>query len=222
MSDADHTITVTERSQVRRARERGRYDRGYINQVLDRSVLCHLGYLDGKHPVVTPTVHWRIDDYLYWHGAKAARYMHASQNAEVCVTVTHLDGLVLARSAFHHSANYRSVMIFGRAQPVHDRDHKEAALKAMIEKFYPDRWHYLRPMTAGEFEGTAVVRVAIDEASAKVRSGPPVDDEADYQLPIWAGVVPVSQQFGEPLADPRQPADAKAPAHAVDLGTRLD
>ncbi len=221
MSADSDRLAVTARSQVRRARERGRYDRAYIEQTLDASVLCHLGFVDDEQPVVTPTIHWRMGEYLYWHGAKAARYMLASAGARVCVTVTHLDGLVLARSAFHHSANYRSVMVFGQSEAVTERAHKEAALKAMVEKLYRDRWDQLRPMSTGEFEGTAVARVVINEASAKVRSGPPIDDAADYSLPIWAGVVPVTRSFGAAVEDPGERPGLERPNHVDDLHRRF-
>jgi nitroimidazol reductase NimA-like FMN-containing flavoprotein (pyridoxamine 5'-phosphate oxidase superfamily) len=215
------SVPVTDRNQVHRARERGRYDRDFINRTLDTSVLCHLGYLDDGKPVVTPTVHWRIGNHVYWHGANATRYMKRSVDAQVCLTVTHLDGLVMARSAFHHSANYRSVMIFGQAEPVDDEAPKMAALKAMIEHLYPGRWDQLRPINDGEFAGTRVARVKIDEASAKVRAGAPIDDEDDYGLPIWAGVVPVVAQYQAPIDDPRQHPDVSTPQHALDLDERF-
>lgn len=215
------SVRVGERNRIHRAHERGRYDRAFIDAVLDASVLCHLGFIDGDRPVVTPTVHWRDGDHVYWHGANAARYIKATRDAFVCLTVTHLDGLVLARSAFHHSANYRSVMLHGRSQQVTDVDQKVAALEAMIEKLYPGRWAELRPMNAGELAGTTVLRVAIDEASAKARSGHPVDDEPDYALPIWAGTVPMSTQFEAVVPDPRLQPGVAQPAHVDTIKDRL-
>lgn len=223
MTDQTNTteVAVSTANRVRRAHERGRYDRKFIYQVLDRSVLCHLGFTDNGQPVVTPTIHWRDGDHVYWHGANAARYIKASANAPVCLTVTHLDGLVLARSAFHHSANYRSVMIQGRSEPVLDDDHKAAALKAMIEKIFPGRWDQLRPMNEGEFAGTTVIRMAIEIASAKSRSGGPIDDEEDYALPIWAGTAPVQSTFGAIEPDGRLLDGVARPAHVDTLKDRL-
>ncbi|MEM1231578.1 MAG: pyridoxamine 5'-phosphate oxidase family protein [Pseudomonadota bacterium] len=219
---ADPTaVEITPRNRVSRARERGHYDRATINAVLDSAILCHLGYLDDGKPVVTPTVHWRDGDYVYWHGSNATRYMKRSVDTEVCLTVTHLDGLVMARSAFHHSANYRSVMIFGKAEPIDEPAAKMAALQAMIEHLYPGRWDTLRPINDGEFAGTRVARVPIDLASAKIRSGPPIDDEPDYDLPIWSGVVPVHATFGEPVEDPRQHPDAQRPEHELGFDRRF-
>lgn len=214
-------VPVTEQNRVRRARERGRYDRAFINETLDRSILGHLGYLDAGVPVVTPTVIWRQGEAVYWHGARATRYMKCSVGADVCLTVTHLDALVLARSAFHHSANYRSVMLFGRSEAVTEPTAKETALKTMIEHLYPGRWDQLRPMTDGEFEGTQVARLGIDSASAKVRTGPPVDDEDDYAQPIWAGVVPLRTSFEAAEADPRNLPSLLAPSHAENIGDRF-
>ena len=211
------TVPVDDRNQVHRARERGNYDRAVINAILDEALLCHLGYLDNGRPVVTPTVHWRSGDYVYWHGAKATRYIKASATAEVCLTVTLLDGLVLARSAFHHSANYRSVMVHGTAEPVLDRTAKDTALEAMVEKLYPGRWETLRPMNKGEFEGTQVNRLPISAASAKIRSGPPVDDEEDYDLPIWAGVLELGARERSLTTDPRLNPTVELPDHVAQL-----
>lgn len=214
-------VAIGPRNRVRRAHERGRYDRAFIHQVLDQSVLCHLGYIDDGLPVVTPTIHWRESEYVYWHGANAARYIKASANADVCLTVTHLDGLVIARSAFHHSANYRSVMVQGRAEPVLDPGQKAAALEAMIEKIYPGRWAQLRPMNDGEFAGTTVIRMPIEIASAKARTGGPIDDEADYALPIWAGTVPMQTTFGPVEVDERLQEGLQQPTHVDSLKNRL-
>lgn len=216
-----NAIPVSAANRVRRAHERGSYDRAFIYQVLDRSVLCHLGFVDNGKPLVTPTIHWREGDHVYWHGANAARYIKASANAPVCLTVTHLDGLVLARSAFHHSANYRSVMIQGHSEPVLDDNYKAAALKAMIEKIFPGRWDQLRPMNAGEFAGTTVIRMAIETASAKSRSGGPIEDDEDYDLPIWAGTAPVHSTFGAIEPDARLLDGVPRPAHVDTLKDRL-
>ncbi|MEM9744479.1 MAG: pyridoxamine 5'-phosphate oxidase family protein [Pseudomonadota bacterium] len=206
-------VPVSEQNRVRRVCERGHYDRATINQILDEALVAHLGYIDNGRPLVTPTVHWRSGDFVYWHGPKATRYMKASHGTPVCLTVTLLDGLVLARSAFHHSANYRSVMVHGDAELVSDRDDRYAALEAMIEKLYPGRWSTLRPMNEGEFAGTQVHRLPIEAASAKIRQGPPKDDAEDYALDIWAGVLAFDPPERRLIEDPQQKPGLERPAH---------
>jgi hypothetical protein len=196
-------LQKTERTRLRRLHDRGHYDRDTVHSILDATPFCHVGYvIDGK-PAVTPTFHWREGDRVYWHGSSASRALRASEGSEVCLTVSLLDGLVLARSGFHHSANYRSVMIFGEATRTTDPEAKLERLKNFIEGLYPGRWDSLRPVTAQELKATAVLSLPIDEASAKIRTGQPVDDEADYSLPIWAGVLPVRYAVGNPEPDPR-------------------
>jgi nitroimidazol reductase NimA-like FMN-containing flavoprotein (pyridoxamine 5'-phosphate oxidase superfamily) len=206
----------TSRTRVRRLPKRGRYDASTIHAILDAALVCHVGYVVDGQPYVTPTAHWRHGSRVYWHGSNASRMLRALQDEGVrcCLTVTHLDGLVLARSAFHHSMNYRSAMALGTARAVLDRDEKETALRAFVERIAPGRWEGLRPVTAQELKATTVVWMELDEASAKVRTGPPVDDEPDYALPIWAGVVPVEQRLGSPLPDRRLVGDPPAPAVA--------
>ncbi len=193
----------TARTRIRRLPKRAHYDRETVHAVLDAGVLCHVGYVIDDQPYVTPTSHWRHGDRLYWHGSSASRMLrHLKQGVPACVTVTHLDGFVLARSGFHHSVNYRSVMAFGRAQLVAD-EAKADALEHFVERLFPGRWDELRPPTAQELKATTVVWMDLDEVSAKVRTGPPVDDEEDYALPVWAGVLPVTSGFGRPEPDAR-------------------
>ncbi len=206
-------VEQTERTRLRRYHERGHYDRATIDAILDAMPHCHVGYLiDGK-PVVMPTFQWREGDHVYWHASSAGRGIRNAQDNEVCLTVSILDGLVLARSGMHHSANSRSVMIFGTARRITDPVEKLDKLKGFIEKMYPGRWDTLRPITDQEAKATAILSLPITEASAKVRSGGPVDDEEDYALPIWAGVIPVSMQIGEPVPDERNLPDVAEPAH---------
>ena len=157
---------------------------------------------------------------MYWHGSSASRMLETVDEADVCVTVTLIDGFVMARSAFHHSANYRSVMALGRARKVKDRDEKEARLKVFVDGLFPGRWDMLRPMNAQELKATTVLSLPLSEASAKIRTGPPKDDEGDYALPIWAGVVPVTMQIGAPVNDPLNLAGVLPPEHvrALRLG----
>lgn len=203
----------TKQTRLRRKPERGRYDRDTINAILDAGVVCHVGYVIDGQPYVTPTCYWREGDHVYWHGSHASRMLKQAAGRPVCLTVTHLDGLVVARSGFHHSINYRSVMIFGRPKAVEDEAHKLRALEAFVERVYPGRWRELRPATRKELKATTVLSMPIGEASAKIRTGPPVDDEADYALPVWAGVVPVRLTRGAPEPDPRLSAGVPAPEY---------
>lgn len=209
----EQTLRITERTKLRRAYERGSFDRATINGILDATPLCHVGYLQDGKPAVTPTLHWREGDHVYWHGSSASRALRSSDGLDVCLTVTLLDGLVLARSAFHHSANYRSVMIYGRAHKIVDPQEKAEKLHSFVENLLPGRWDGLRPMTDKEIKATTILSLPITEASAKVRSGGPKDDEEDYALPIWAGVVPVSTVLGPVEDDPRNLEDVAQPAH---------
>jgi hypothetical protein len=179
------------RTRVKRVHERARYDREAVEAILDAGVICHVGYVFDGYPVVTPTLYWREGDAVYWHGSSASRMIRASQDAEVCLTVTHFDGLVLARSAFHHSANHRSLMLFGRARLVEGDEAKTARLKALVDSLYPGRWETMRSMSGKELKATRVVGMTIDEASAKIRTGGPSDDPEDLDAPVWAGVAPV-------------------------------
>ena len=213
-----HAFVPSARSKLRRLPKRGSYDRDTVYAILDAGFICHVGYVVDGHPYVTPTAYWREGDAVYWHGSSASRMLRTlEKGADCCLTVTHLDGLVLARSAFHHSLNYRSVMLFGKAHKVEAAEEKMARLEAFVEHLYPGRWPELRPVSAAELKSTTVLGTHASEASAKVRSGPPVDDEPDYALPLWAGVVPVHSVAGAPVGDARMAAGVKAPAMLAKL-----
>jgi nitroimidazol reductase NimA-like FMN-containing flavoprotein (pyridoxamine 5'-phosphate oxidase superfamily) len=207
------TAAPSPRVRVRRLHERGRYDAETINGILDSMPICHVGYVFEGTPYVTPTMQWREGGHIYWHGSSASRMLEAADGAEVCVTVTIVDGLVLARSAFHHSANYRSVMVKGYAHKIIDKNEKEARLRSFVERMYPGRWEMLRPMNGQEFKATTVLSLPLNEASAKVRTGGPKDDEEDYALPIWAGVIPLKIEVFPPIEDDRNLAGLDPPAH---------
>jgi len=197
-------IPVTDRTKIKRLPQRGNYDRELIYSILDEGLICHVGFVVEGQPFVVPTAYGRMGDRLYLHGSPAGRMLRTlQQGVEVCVTVTLLDGLVLARSAFHHSMNYRSVIVFGTAMVVSDPEEKIAALKAFTNHIVPDRWEQVRPVTRQEVAGTLVLSLPLQEASAKVRSGPPSDDEADYALPIWAGELPLRTVAQPPVDDPK-------------------
>jgi hypothetical protein len=195
---------ATDRVRVRRLPKRAAYDRATIHAILDEALVCHLGFVHADQPFVLPTLHARIGDLLYVHGSSASRMLgKLADGVAVCITVTLIDGLVLARSAFHHSVNYRSVVLLGTARSVTDADEKLAALHAFTEQIVPGRWADIRPPTPQELKATSVLCLPLEEASAKVRTGPPVDDEEDYALDVWAGVLPLRQQALEPVADPQ-------------------
>jgi uncharacterized protein len=216
-------FTPTHRSKVQRLHERGRYDEDSVFAILDSGLVAHIGYVIDGQPYVTPTGYWRVDDHLYWHGSSASRMLRTqSAGIPVCFTVMIVDGLVLARSGFHHSVNYRSVMAFGKARKIEDNDEKRAALDSYVERFLPHRNRELRPIDPQELKATTLLGMTIEEASAKIRSGPPKDDEPDYDLPVWAGVVPVRQVFGDPVPDPRLHAGTKLPLHVATLAPGAD
>jgi nitroimidazol reductase NimA-like FMN-containing flavoprotein (pyridoxamine 5'-phosphate oxidase superfamily) len=208
----------TARTRVKRLPKRARYDRDTVYAILDSGFVCHVGYAIDGLPYVTPTNYWREGDSVYWHGSSASRMLRSlERGVECCLTVTHVDGLVLARSAFHHSVNYRSVMVFGRAHKVDDPRAKLAKLEAFVERMAPGRWKELRPATEQELKATTVLGMALEEVSAKVRSGPPIDDEEDYALPIWAGVVPVRAVQGALADDGRLAQGTRLPGNLADL-----
>jgi uncharacterized protein len=211
--DADH-YQRTERTQVRRLPERAAYDRATVHAILDEGFICHVGFVADGQPFVVPTGYARVGETLYLHGSTGSR-LGLRPGMDVCVTVTLVDGLVLARSAFHHSMNYRSVMAIGRTRPVRDLGEKEAALRALVEHIVPGRSAEVRGADRRELAATAVLAVPLDEVSAKVRTGPPVDDEPDYGLPIWAGVLPLRQVADAPDPDPRLDPPLAPPAHVV-------
>lgn len=203
----------TDRTRVKRVNKRAKYDAETVHGILDATPICNVGYVFNGTPYVTPTLQWREGDHLYWHGSSASRMLEACEAAEVCVTVSLIDGFVMARSAYNHSCNYRSVMVFGTARKVTDPAEKEARLKAFTDGLWPGRWDMLRKMTAQELKATTVLALSLEEASAKVRTGPPGDDEEDYALPIWAGVIPVRQQVLAPVDDPRLLPGLTPPEH---------
>jgi len=208
-------FTPTERTKVRRLPERGRYDSESVYGILDEAFICHVGFVAEGQPYVIPTGFARVDDVLYVHGSAASRMLRTlASGVQVCVTVTLVDGIVMARSGFHSSMNYRSVMILGTATQVEARDEKLAALAAFSEQVMPGRWKDLRDTTDAELKGTLVLKLPLKEVSAKVRTGPPKDDEADYALPLWAGVVPLKLTAGTPIPDPRLPKGIEPPAYA--------
>ena len=209
------TFPQTDRTKLKRLPKRGHFDRETVYGILDEGFICHIGFAPGGQPVVIPTGYARVDDNLYIHGSQASRMLKTlSGGVDACVTVTIIDGLVLARSAFHHSMNYRSVVIFGRATLIEDREEKYAALVALSEHIIRGRWNDVREPTEQEMKATSVLSLPLVEASAKIRTGPPLDDEEDYALPIWAGVVPLRLEAGEPIADPRLPAGISVPDYA--------
>jgi nitroimidazol reductase NimA-like FMN-containing flavoprotein (pyridoxamine 5'-phosphate oxidase superfamily) len=205
----------TSRTRVRRLPKRGVYERSAIDAILDEGLVCHVGFVHDGHPVVIPTLYARVGDIVYVHGSAASRMLRTiASGVEACLTVTLLDGLVLARSAFHHSANYRSVVVFGHAQVVEEPTAKLAALEAFAERAVAGRWAEVRKPTAKELKATTVLSLPLDEASAKIRTGPPVDDEEDYALDVWAGVIPLRLVAGEPVPDPRLHDGVAVPEYA--------
>ena len=205
---------LTNRTKVKRLPDRGRYDRETIYPILDEAFICHIGFVVDGQPYVIPTGYARIGDDLYIHGSSASRMLrNLSQSIDVCVTVTLIDGLVLARSAFHHSINYRSVVILGKAKLVEDIDEKNRALEAFTEHVVPGRWADVRWPTELELKATSVLKLPIEEASAKIRTGDPKDDEEDYALGIWAGVLPFDLAAKEPIADSRLISSIEAPEY---------
>ena len=212
----EETKGPTERTKVRRLPQRARYEREAVYRILDEALVCHVGFVAEGQPFVIPTLFARSGDRLYLHGSRASRMMKAlSAGTEVCVTVTLVDGLVLARSAFHHSMNYRSVVVFGRARAVEDEAEKFEALRAFTEHVVPGRWDDVRVPDAKELAATTVLALPLAEASAKVREGDPVDDEDDYALPVWAGTLPISLLAGEPVPDARLAPGTPAPGYVL-------
>ncbi|WP_041794386.1 pyridoxamine 5'-phosphate oxidase family protein [Pararhodospirillum photometricum] len=205
----------SERTRVKRYHWLAKYDKETIHAILDACPHAHVGYLHEGHPLVTPTLVWRDGEVLYWHGSRVARMIQATTGQEVCLCASIIDGLVLARSAYNYNINHRSVMVFGVAQPVTDPAEKEAQLKRFVNGLIPGQWDRLRPMTEQELKVTALMRLDLTEASAKVRTGQPEDDEADYALPIWAGVIPITTTIGTPEPDPRNLPEAEMPADVL-------
>ncbi|MCU1229614.1 MAG: putative flavin-nucleotide-binding protein [Acidobacteria bacterium] len=207
----------TERTRVRRLPNRGAYDRDTINAIIDEALICHVGFVVEGKAAVIPTIHWRDGERLYLHGSVASRMLRSlDRGVEACVTITLLDGLVMARSAFHHSMNYRSVVVYGTAQQVTDREEKLRALELLVEHVCAGRTRDARRPNEQELRQTIVLSLPIDEASAKVRSGGPGDDEEDYALPIWAGVIPLRLVAQSPISDERLTNGIPIPDYATD------
>lgn len=202
----------TSRTRVKRLHQRALYDRDSIYRILDAGFVCHVGYTFDDHPYVTTTSYWRDGDLVYWHGSSASRMLReVKKDVPVCLNVSLIDGLVLARSGFHHSLNYRTVMLFGRATALVDHDEKVEALRRFTERAIPGRWDELRAPTRQEIKATTVLSMPIEEAVAKERTGPPADDEEDYALDVWAGEVPLRLMAGAPIDDPRLKPGITAP-----------
>jgi nitroimidazol reductase NimA-like FMN-containing flavoprotein (pyridoxamine 5'-phosphate oxidase superfamily) len=199
--DADH-YQRTERTQLRRLPERGAYDRATVHAILDEGFICHVGFVVDGQPHVIPTGYVRVGETIYLHGSSGSR-LGLRPGMPVCVTVTLLDGIVLARSAFHHSFQYRSVVALGRTRLVTDPEEKDTALSALVEHFVPGRSTDVRPGDRRELAATAVLALPLEEVSAKVRTGDPKDEDQDYDLPYWAGILPLSLEPGRPMPDPR-------------------
>jgi hypothetical protein len=207
--------TPTPRTRLVREAERAVYDREAAYRILDEGFLCHVGFVADGHPFVIPTSYGRKDDSLYIHGSAASRMLRQmKESIPVCITVTLLDGLVLARSIFNHSMNYRSVVVLGKATLVDDPEEKIGALRLLSEHIIPGRWADSRQPNERELKATSVLRVPIEEFSAKVRKGPAVDDEEDYSFPTWAGVVPLEMKTGEPIDDARLQRGQTVPEYA--------
>jgi nitroimidazol reductase NimA-like FMN-containing flavoprotein (pyridoxamine 5'-phosphate oxidase superfamily) len=209
------TFQPTERTTLKRLPKRAVYDRELVYQILDEGFICHVGFVIDGRPFVIPTGYARVQDKLYIHGSQASRMLRTlSQGIDVCVTVTLIDGLVLARSAFHHSMNYRSVVVLGQAAAVEDDGEKLQALLAFSEHVVPGRWDDVRAPNDSEMRATTVLSLSLVEVSAKVRTGPPLDDEEDYELPVWAGVIPLRLVADAPISDPRLTVDIEPPQYA--------
>lgn len=198
-----NAIGPSERSKVRRMPERGVYDREVINRILDEGVVCQVGIVANGQPIIIPMAYARVADSIYVHGSRASRLLRTlARGGPACVSVTLVDGLVLARSAFHHSMNYRSVVVFGSGRAVDDPTEQTQAFRALLERLVPGRWDEIRAPNEPELRQTLVVAISMDEASAKIRSGPPKDDQEDLDFPVWAGVLPLRLEASTPIPDP--------------------
>ncbi|MEU7856510.1 pyridoxamine 5'-phosphate oxidase family protein [Nonomuraea sp. NPDC049141] len=206
-------LSTTPRTTLGREKQRGSSDRNDLYEVLDTGLFCHLGVVVDGHPMVVPTGYGRLGETLYLHGSTGARSLRAGSGAEVCVTVTHVDGIVLARSIFHHSVNYRSAIIYGHARLLTDPEERLTGLRVLSEQLAPGQWDYVRKPSPKELAATAVLALSLEEASVKMRRGGPMDEEDDYALPVWAGVLPLVTSWGEPVPDPALPDGMDVPVH---------
>ncbi|GLW65418.1 hypothetical protein Arub01_36620 [Actinomadura rubrobrunea] len=209
-------LSPTERTTVRRMRERARSERSALYEVLDSGMVCHLGIVIDGTPRVIPTGYGRVDDTLYVHGSTGSAGLRTAPSQEICVTVTLVDGIVLGRSVVHHSMNYRSAMIYGVPRLLTDPEEKLAGLRAITEHIAPGQWTTARLPTRKELASVAVLALSLEEASVKTRTGGPKDEEEDYALDVWAGVLPVRQTFGEPVPDDRLRPGIPVPPHIAD------
>ncbi|GAB4208146.1 MAG: pyridoxamine 5'-phosphate oxidase family protein [Roseiflexaceae bacterium] len=212
------TFEQTPLNRVRRLPKRGHYDRATIDPIIDAALICHVGFVQDGQPFVIPTLHARDGADILLHGASTSRMVqHLAAGEPACLTITHVDGIVLARSVFHHSINYRSAVLFGRAEPIESPEEKLEALARFTERLLPGRWQDARPPNAQELKATGVVRFTIESASAKIRNGPPGDEPEDLDLAVWAGVLPLHTQLGTPQPDPQQPAGLPLPGYLRDF-----
>lgn len=209
-------FTRTARTRIKRLPKRGHYDRETLYRILDEALICHVGFVENQQPYVIPINFARMDDSIVLHGAKANRLLkHVEDGHPICVEATIVDGLVLARSIFHHSMNYRSAIVFGKGQLIQDEQEKLSALRAVTEHLIPGRWQEARLPNRKELNATSVVSIKIDEASAKVRTGPAVDEEEDYALPVWAGILPLQEMPSLPVRDEVQSEDIPLPDYVA-------
>jgi nitroimidazol reductase NimA-like FMN-containing flavoprotein (pyridoxamine 5'-phosphate oxidase superfamily) len=205
-------MNKSHRSKINRLPSRGYYDKETINQIIDEALYCYISFVHNDQPYIIPTIHARMGDRIVLHGAKGSRLLkHIAGGNKVCVGITLMDGLVLARSVFHHSMNYRSVVLFGKGKVLEDKGKKLEALKEITEHLIPGRWEDARKPNEKELNATTVISIDIDEASAKIRTGHPIDDEEDYNLSVWAGLIPISQKFDSPENDPKLNEDIALP-----------
>jgi nitroimidazol reductase NimA-like FMN-containing flavoprotein (pyridoxamine 5'-phosphate oxidase superfamily) len=211
----------TEKNRIKRLPKRGSYDRETVYRILDEALICHVGFAQKGHPYAIPINFARVGDHILLHGAKASRLLkHVAGGHPVCVEATIVGGLVLARSVFHHSVNYRSVVLFGKGRPLEGEQEKLSALEAITEHLIRGRWREARRPSRKELNATQVVSIKIDEASAKIRLGPPVDDEADDALPVWAGILPLEEQTLSPVPDERVPQSISLPGYIAHYSRR--
>lgn len=217
------TSIPSSRTKVKRVPQRGLYEKKDIYPILDEALVCQVGFLWNEHVTVIPTIHWRIEDKLYIHGSTASRMIEAlASGKEACITVTLVDGLVLARSVFHHSMNYRSVVVFGSGKVIESPEEKEKAMEEFVERIIPGRWSEARLPKTQEIKATTIIAFDLKEASAKVRTGVPVDDEEDYDLPVWAGVIPLETKVQAPIADPRLSSKIPVPEYVKNWTPRRE